>query len=159
MKNFQLYAKITRVIAIILLFVPGILGMVTPEKLFFQNRLYQIVFIGGLLLFCASFLFQERAKGNSILDLWKKSNNATAIIRIVAILFFTLHIFLYIFLANIDFFNSVYRYIFLYLAVIALSLSQVVKHKSDSDPSGKINLMLYSVVLLVALYSTVMLFI
>ena len=139
-KNFSLYAQITRVIAITLLFVPGILGMITLEKLFSQNRLYQIVFIGELLLFGISFLFQEKTKGNSISDLWKKSNNAITIIRIVAIIFFTLHIFLYIFLSGIEFFNSIYRYIFLYLAVVALSLSQVIKHISDTDPSGKVNL-------------------
>jgi len=137
MRNFQLYAKITRVIAFITLFVVGSLSQFFYKEFFFRNHNPLFFFVIGLLLFGISFIFQERAGGNSITDLLKKSQNTVGVLRIAAFIFFTLHFFFYIFLAKAEFFNSVYRYIFLYLAICALSLSQVAKHKYDRDPAGK----------------------
>ena len=159
MNNFQLYARITRVIAFITLFVVGSLSQFFYKEFFFRHHNPLFFFVIGLLLFGISFIFQERAKGNSIANLLKKSNNTVGILRVTALFFFALHLFFYTFLAKAEFFNSVYRYVFLYLAVGALSLSQVAKHKYDRDPAGKVNLILYSLVLLVVLYSIVKLFI
>ncbi|TDE13735.1 hypothetical protein [Dyadobacter psychrotolerans] len=159
MNNFRLYAKAARILGFFTFFILGTLCQLFYREFFFRNNIQKFIYLAAILLFSMSFLFWEMAKGNTIPDLLRKSNDTIGILRIAAAFFFAIYVFLCIFLTNAEFLNLEHRYIFIYLAVGALSLSQVVKHKSDPDPSGKVNFTLYSLVLLVALYSIVKLFV
>ena len=159
MKSYLYYSKVTRKIALVIFIAHVLISLFFYREVLLRTKLSMTLISSFVFFFSLSFLLRARAENSSFGSVFRKWNSAEGILNVLALLFFAGQIGAIIFFTEAYFFKSKYRFILAYFSLTALSLSLILKHKKDPSVFGKINMVVYSIVLLFVIYSIGILFV